>query len=101
MSTHAFSAWFFTQPGWVQELVVAGPPFVVMAAICLILGQRFRVIALAWFVNPLLAPAAAVLFAQKDEEERNDWAREARASVDEAVIARRRGLPTIADDDGR
>ena len=48
MSTERFSAWYFTQPELIQQLVLYGPPLLVSIVIGLALGGRVRLMWLAW-----------------------------------------------------
>lgn len=92
MSAERFSAWFFTQTELVQHLVVLGPPFLVSVVIGLALGGRFRLMRLAWRYNPTLASALDTLHADAESEADSEWTHAAKASVDDLVQRRRRGL---------
>ena len=93
MSTERFSAWYFTQPELVQLLVLYGPPLLVSIVIGLVLGGRLRLMLLAWKFDPALAASLDTLSAQAGEDADSDWTHDARASVDDLVQRRRRGLP--------
>lgn len=90
MTPTAFQSWFFDQPEMIQNLVVGGPPFLVMMGIGLALGARFRFLALTWLLNPYVAPAFMAEQSQKEEEENAEWADNAKASVDELIARRNR-----------
>lgn len=93
MSTEQFQSWYLQQPGWLQEIVVAGPPSVVMVVIGLALGARFRLLTLAWFINPPVA--AAIEIARSRSEEDSDpaeWTEDANKAVDELISRRGRRL---------
>lgn len=92
MSVERFSAWYFTQPELVQELVVLGPPFLVAAGIMLALGARLRFIGLAWLYNPAIAAAIDGELEREKEEADGEWVESARASVDDLVARQRRGV---------
>jgi hypothetical protein len=93
MSPEQFQSWYFQQPGWVQEFVVAGPPFLVMMGIGLALGARFRLLTLAWLINPPIAAAVEIARSQSEEEAGEaEWTEGAKKAVDELVTLRRRGL---------
>ena len=92
MSTERFSAWYFTQPELIQELVLYGPPFLVSLIICTALGGRVRLMWLAWKFNPTLAASIDTLQSQSEQDADSDWTHDAKASVDDLVQRRRRGL---------
>jgi len=92
MSAERFSAWYFTQPELIQELVVYGPPFLVSVLICLALGGRVRLMLLAWRFDPTLAASFDTLRAQAADDAEAEWTHDAKASVDELVARRSRGL---------
>lgn len=92
MFLERFASWYFAQRQIVQEIVLFGPPFLVSVAITLAMGGRARLMVLAWMFNPTIAgPFDAERQRQKDEAE-SDWTRDARASVDELIARRRRGV---------
>jgi len=93
MSTERFSAWYFTQPELIQNLVVMGPPLLVSIIIGLALGGRLRLMLFAWRFDPPVAAALDTLCAQAEEDTDPDWTHDAKASVDDLVQRRRRGLP--------
>lgn len=92
MSTERFSAWYFAQPELVQLLVLYGPPLLVSIVIGLAMGGRPRLMLLAWRFNPTLAASFDTLRAQAESEADSDWTHDAKASVDDLVQRRRRGL---------
>lgn len=92
MSAERFSAWFLVQNELVQQLVLFGPPFLVSVVIGLALGGRFRLIPLAWKFNPTLASAIDTLRAEAERDADSEWTHAAKASVDDLVQRRRRGL---------
>ncbi|HEY1225155.1 MAG TPA: hypothetical protein VGE54_08025 [Brevundimonas sp.] len=92
MFLERFGSWYFAQPRIIQELVLFGPPFLVSVAITLALGGRVRLMVLAWVFNPTVAgPLDAERGRQEDEAE-TAWTRDAKASVDELIARRRRGV---------
>lgn len=92
MSTEGFSAWYFTQPELIQNLVLYGPPFLVSTAIVMALGGRIRLMWLAWMFNPTLAAPLDALRTKAEDDTEDDWTHDANASVDELVARRSRGL---------
>jgi hypothetical protein len=92
MFLERFSDWYFTQPEMIQRAVLFGPPLLVSAIIGLALGGRARLIWLAWKFGPTAAGALDSLRRGAEVEAESDWTRDARASVDELVARRRRGL---------
>lgn len=92
MSTERFSAWYFAQPELIQLLVLYGPPLLVSIVIGLALGGRLRLMLLAWRFNPTLAASIDTLSSQAESEADSDWTHDAKASVDDLVARRRRGL---------
>lgn len=92
MFVERFSAWWSTQPEMVQELVVLGPPALVAVGIMLALGARPRFIRLAWLYNPAIAAAIDAQRRREEEEAEGEWVESAKASVDDLVARRRRGV---------
>ena len=92
MSTERFSTWYFAQPELIQLLVLYGPPLLVSIAIGLALGGRVRLMLLAWRFNPTLAASFDTLRARTESESDSDWTHDAKASVDDLVARRSRGL---------
>lgn len=93
MSTERFSAWYFAQPELIQLFVLYGPPVLVSIVIGLALGGRLRLMVLAWRFNPTIAASLDAARAQAEGEADSDWTHDAKASVDDLVQRRRRGLP--------
>lgn len=92
MSVERFSAWYFTQPELVQELVVVGPPLLVAVGIMLALGARPRFIGLARLYNPAIAAAIDSQLQREEEEADGEWVESANASVDDLIARQRRGV---------
>ena len=92
MFLERFSDWYFTQPEMIQRVVLYGPPLLVSTIIGLALGGRMRLILLAWKFGPTAAGALDSLRRDAEVEAESDWAQDARASVDELVARRQRGL---------
>lgn len=92
MSTERFSAWYFAQPELIQLLVLYGPPLLVSVVIGLALGGRVRLMLLAWKFNPTLVASLDTLRSQAEQDAESDWTHDAKASVDDLVARRRRGL---------
>ena len=93
MSTERFSAWYFAQPELIQLLVLYGPPLLVSIVIGLALGGRLRLMLLAWTFDPAMAASLDTLRSQAEEEAETEWTHNAKASVDDLIQRRRRGLP--------
>ena len=91
MSIEQFSQWFFAQPEIVQRLVVYGPPLLVSAIIVLALGGSLRLSLLSWLHSPTVASALEA-DRRQEQDGADDWADSARASVDDLVARRRRGI---------
>ncbi len=91
MSIEHFSEWFFTQPELVQRLVVYGPPLLVSAIIVLALGGSLRLTFLSWMHSPALASALEA-DRRREQDETDGWSDSAKASVDDLVARRRRGI---------
>ena len=92
MPIERFSQWFFTQPEIIQRLVVYGPPLAVSALIGLGLGNGARLTWLSWLFNPAIASAIETARRIDQDEPEPDWTDTAKASVDELVARRGRGL---------
>lgn len=93
MSVERFSAWYFTQPELVQQLVVLGPPALVAVGIMLALGARPRFIGLVWRYNsPAIAAAIDGQLQREEEEADGEWVESANASVDDLIARQRRGV---------
>ena len=92
MSAERFSAWYFTQPELIQSLVLYGPPLLVSIVIGLALGGRVRLMLLAWKFDPAAGAALDTLASQAERDAESDWTHDAKASVDELVARRSRGV---------
>ncbi len=92
MFLERFGSWYFTQPQIIQEMVLFGPPFLVSVVIALALGGRSRLMVLAWMSNPTVAGPLDAERQQGQDDAEAEWAQDARASVDELVARRRRGI---------
>lgn len=92
MFVERFSEWYFTQPELVQQLVLYGPPLAVSLIISKALGGGLRRMVLAWMYNPTVAAAMDEDYGRKHDDAGPDWTEAAKASVDEEIARRRRGL---------
>lgn len=91
MPIERFSEWFIAQPDLIQRLVLFGPPLLVSAIIGVALGGSLRLTWLSWLHNPAVA-AALEAERRREQDEVEGWSDSAKASVDELVARRRRGL---------
>lgn len=92
MAVEKFSAWFFEQPGLLQEAILFGPPLLVSTVITVMLGGRLKTSLVAWLFNPTIAATVDTYRREIDGERDEDWTHSAKDSIDEMVAKRRRGI---------
>ncbi|WP_439472404.1 hypothetical protein [Brevundimonas sp.] len=92
MAVEKFSAWFFEQPGLVQEAVLYGPPLLVSTVITVMLGGRLKTSLIAWLFNPSIAASVDAHRCATDEEADAEWTHAAKDSINEMIARRRRGI---------
>lgn len=92
MFLERFSDWYFTQPEMIQGAVLCGPPLLVSAVIVLAVGGRVRLAWLAWMDGPAVAGARDAERRLEEAGAESEWTQGAKASVDELIARRQRGL---------
>jgi hypothetical protein len=92
MTVEKFSAWFFEQPGLLQDAILLGPPLLVSTVITVLLGGRLKTSLIAWLSNPTIAATVETYRREIDNEKDEAWTHSARDSIDEMIAKRRRGI---------